>query len=421
MSVQSNTSQVDEALRLLKKINRNNITQGLSHQARVFYLRAKAPFEIFAKRFKTEKNDICIIGTEREIMLTVSLGVIALNEEKYIGNLLQDIINQNYPHKQMEIILVDGKSKDGTKQIMNQFRKDNKKNFMDIKVLDNPKKTQPCGWNVALEAYCCDVFIKVDAHGSIPYDFVSKCVAALNEGEDIVGGQRPCILDNSAPFSETLLLAENSMFGSSIAPYRHNSGKTYVKSMFHAAYKREVFDKVGKYNENLVRTEDNEIHYRMRQAGYKFAFYPDIISYQHVRNRLGKMLKQKFSNGYWIGLTSGVCPKCLSIYHFVPCAFVTAIIASITGLFITSKAKLSKVKNIIGKLTKLMWGLYVGLAFVMSASSIYQAKEKRNATNLLLPIIFFLLHFSYGIGTIIGFIKMPKWVKGLDKIKNGRN
>ena len=137
-------------IRIAKKVNRNNITQGLSHEAKVFYLSAKALFKIFAEWLKTEENDICIIGTEREIMLTVSLGVIAFNEEKYIGNLLKDIINQDYPHKQMEIILVDSKSKDSTRQIMNQFRKDNKENFIDIKVLDNPKKTQPCGWNVAL-------------------------------------------------------------------------------------------------------------------------------------------------------------------------------------------------------------------------------------------------------------------------------
>ena len=157
----------------------------------------------------------------------------------------------------------------------------------------------------------------------------------------------------------------------------------------------------------------------MRQAGYKFAFYPDIISYQHVRNRLGKMLKQKFSNGYWIGLTLGVCPKCLSLYHFVPFAFVMASFSLIIGLFITGKAKLMRLKNVICKLTKLMWSLYGGLALAMSATSIYKAKEKRNRTNFLLPIIFLLLHFSYGIGTVVGLIKMPKWVKGLNK--NGRN
>jgi len=383
---------------------------------------------------------------EREIMFTVSLCVIAFNEENYIGHLLEDIINQDYPHNLMEIVLVDGESKDSTRQIMVQFRKNYREDFIDIKVLNNPKRTQPCGWNEALAAYSCEIFIKIDAHGSIPNDFVSKCVAALDEGENIVGGQRPCILDAATPFSETLLLAENSMFGSSIAPYRNNPGKTYVKSMFHAAYKREVFDKVGKYNEKLVRTEDNEIHYRMRQAGYQFAFCPEIISYQHVRNSLGKMLKQKFSNGYWIGLTTGVCPKCLSVYHFVPFAFVTAAFFSAVGLFITGKIKrysdkmlkvqqmkrlaqrfwgsLSKLsgllKGFIGKATRLMWGLYGGLSALMTITAVYKAGEKRNKTNFLLPIIFLLLHFSYGIGTVIGLIKMPKWVKGFNK-DNGRN
>ena len=118
------------------------------------------------------------------------------------------------------------------------------------------------------------------------------------------------------------------MFGSSIASYRNNPGKTYVKSLFHAAYRREVFEKVGFFNEELVRTEDNEIHYRMRKAGYKLCFDPDIISYQYTRSSLKAMLKQKYANGYWIGKTSKVCPKCLSIYHFVPFAFVSAIIAS---------------------------------------------------------------------------------------------
>ncbi len=85
------------------------------------------------------------------------------------------------------------------------------------------------------------------------------------------------------------------------------------------------------FNENLARTEDNEIHYRMREAGFKLCFDPDIISYQHIRSSLPKMLKQKYSNGLWIGKTAKICPQCLSLYHFVPFAFVSAIIMSVIG------------------------------------------------------------------------------------------
>ncbi|MBI6013302.1 glycosyltransferase family 2 protein, partial [Clostridium perfringens] len=134
-------------------------------------------------------------------------------------------------------------------------------------------------------------------------------------GEKICGGYRENIILNKNHWKETLLLAEKSIFGSSIAPYRRNIGKRYVSSIFHGAYSREVFENTGLFNENLARTEDNEMNYRIRKNGYKICFNPNIKSYQYTRNDLLKMLKQKFLNGYWIGLTLGICPKCISIYH----------------------------------------------------------------------------------------------------------
>ena len=221
------------------------------------------------------------------------------------------------------------------------------------------------------------------------------------------------------------MLAESSMFGSSIAAYRNNPGKTYVKSLFHAAYRREVFEKVGFFNEELARTEDNEIHYRMRKAGYKLCFDPDIISYQYTRSSLSSMLKQKYANGFWIGKTSKVCPGCLSIYHFVPFAFVSAIMASalsLTGLKVADDVRIrlsrsgtkkngresiwlpGKIKNIITTLTVVMWVLYGTLACTMAAVSSVKAGEKRNITNILLPVLFLMLHVSYGAGTIVGLM-----------------
>lgn len=247
--------------------------------------------------------------------MLITMCVIAYNEEQNINGILECIKNQDYDHNNMEVVLVDGASTDNTRALMCEFALDNKDEFRRVVVLDNPKKTLPSGWNFALREYKGDAIIKVDAHAVIPEDFVSKNVRVLETGEYICGGQRPNIIDKPTPFKETLLLAESSMFGSSIASYRNNPGKTYVKSLFHAAYRREVFEKVGFFNEELVRTEDNEIHYRMRKAGYKLCFDPDIISYQYTRSSLKAMLKQKYANGYWIGKTSKVCPKCLSIYH----------------------------------------------------------------------------------------------------------
>ncbi len=334
--------------------------------------------------------------------MLVSLCVIALNEQGWVENLLSDILLQSYDKKQIEVLLIDGGSTDDTKQIFEAFAACHQEEFYGIRVLDNPKKTQPCGWNVAIDNYSTDVMIRVDAHGRIPEDFVANNVAVLESGEDICGGYRPTINRDGSKWQETLLLAENSMFGSSIAPYRRGSQRTYVKSLFHGAYRRAVFDKVGHFNEKLCRTEDNEMHYRMRQAGYRFCYDATITSNQYIRSSLRKMLRQKYSNGYWIGVTSKVCPKCLSLYHFVPFAFVVAIILTALGCLIFRAGW-------IYFLTALMWGLYGLAAVIMSIAGVCSAqKEKRSAYCLLLPVLFLLLHVSYGAGTLTGLFKNTK-------------
>lgn len=327
--------------------------------------------------------------------MLVSFCVVAYNEEDHLPSLFDDICSQTYPHSLMEIVLVNSMSTDGTRKLMENFREENK-DFMDVVVIDNHKKKQAPGWNTAISASSGDVIIRIDAHTSIPKDFVQKNVECIKSGEKVSGGQRPNIIDGDTPWRQTLLLAESSMFGSSVAPYRRSTGKSYVKSMFHAAYKREVFEKVGGFNEILGRTEDNEIHYRIRKAGYKLCFNPNIVSYQYTRNSLKKMIKQKYLNGYWIGLTVGVCPKCLCLYHFIPFAFIL-------GIIVTSV--------LVGygflQLATLMWSVYWLLAVFMTVISV--RNQNFNLTSILLPVLFFILHISYGIGTLIGLINMPFW------------
>ena len=329
--------------------------------------------------------------------LTVSLCVVAYNEEKYLPNLLNDFVNQDYPLNLIEVVLIDSMSNDNTHKIMNKF-KDSKNNFRNIQILDNPGKKQSCGWNVAIDNYTSDIIIRIDAHSSITKNFVSENVKLHETGEYVTGGPRPCLIENETAWAKTLLMAEESMFGSSIASYRRDSEDDvkYVDSLFHGAYRREVFEKVGHFNEELGRTEDNEIHYRIRQAGYKICFSPKVKSYQYARSTLKKMLKQKYGNGYWVALTLKACPKCLSIFHFVPLAFVAAIV--ITTIMAINGFSL---------LAKLILGAYILVAILMSIMAVLH--EKKSLYQLLLPFIFFLLHLSYGIGSLVGIIKLPFW------------
>ena len=141
--------------------------------------------------------------------------------------------------------------------------------------------------------------------------------------------------------------------------------------------------------------------YRMRKAGYKLCYSPDIVFYQQTRSTLPKMLKQKFLNGYWIGKTLGISPNCFSLFHFVPFAFVVGIIITSILCFLN-----------LPFLANLMWFTYLLLLFVIT---VIETVKKPKLTNLFLPIIFLLLHLSYGIGTLVGIIELPFWLIKIKK------
>lgn len=321
--------------------------------------------------------------------MIASIAIVAYNEEDYINKILNDVFNQDYPKEHTEVLLIDSLSTDNTRALMQQFKDKHENEYFGIQLLDNQGKIQSCGWNVAIQNFKGNVLFRIDAHAKIPIDFVSKNMELQQKGEFVTGGPRFTIVDKDTKWANFLLAAENSMFGSSIASYRRSTEPSYVKSLFHGAYKRCVLDDVGLFNVNLGRTEDNEFHYRVRKSGYRICYSPEIYSFQYVRNTLLKMLKQKFANGYWIGRTFWICPRCLEKYHFVPLLFVI-------GILLTS------IMAMVGmpELGLLMWFLYTSLALLMMVLSIY--KNKNNLFLMFLPAVFLILHLSYGIGTVKG-------------------
>ncbi len=323
----------------------------------------------------------------------VSLCTIAYNEQEYIGDLLNDFLSQSYPKEKTEIVLVDSASTDGTKAVFERFQEEHQHEFYNIVVAENPKKIQAAGWNKVISVSTGDIIFRIDAHARIPENFVENNVRHHLDGEMVTGGIRPNIIDDETPWKRTLLMAESSLFGSSIADFRRSSEKKHVKSVFHAAYRREVFEKAGLFNENLGRTEDNEMSLRIRDAGYQICLCPDIISYQHTRNSLKKMLRQKYGNGYWVGRTLAVQPRCVSLYHFAPFAFVCGLFLSLLLTFLSPL------------IPALFLGLYFLVSIIMSVAAICAEKEK-HLVFCVLPGLFFLLHICYGAGTFAGLFSL---------------
>jgi cellulose synthase/poly-beta-1,6-N-acetylglucosamine synthase-like glycosyltransferase len=337
----------------------------------------------------------------------VSLVVIAYNEEQTIAGLLGDIAAQDYPHDKVELLFVDSASTDGTKKLFEEFARE-EDSFANIRMLDNPARFLPQGCNVALGAYAGDVFVRVDAHARIPADFIRRNVEVLESGEFACGGVRPTVLQKPTPWGEALLLAENSAFGSSPAAYRRGQERSVVDSVFHGAYRREVFDTVGRYDERLLRTEDNDMSYRIRRAGFHFVLDPAVRSEQFVRSSLRRMVRQKEANGYWIGRMAYIQPGAISLFHLVPLVFVLALLASLAmGLL------LSWLPFII------LLALYLVADLGMALRAILQASG-RSIALLVLPLVFPLIHISYGIGTFRGLIVGLFSEKGAPHSKKGQ-
>ena len=320
--------------------------------------------------------------------MKVSIIITARNEEKYLPMLFKDILNQTYPLQNIEVVLMDSNSKDNTRTLMEEFKTNNE--GLSVQIVTNERQIQAAGFNEGVKHATGDVVLKIDAHSRIPADFVQKNVNEIIAGAYVCGGNRPTVVDSDDDFSKTLHIVEESALGSSIANYRKSNTKRKVNSIFHGMYRKEVFEKVGLADERLLRTEDNEFHYRVRKSGYDIIFNPEIESYQYIRPTFIKMIQQKFANGYWIGLTSHICRDCLSLFHFGPGVFV----ATLLVLMMLTPISFAPLLTV--------FGLY--LLAVLGLSILEISKQKFNPTLLLIPFIMMAVHFAYGIGTIKGWI-----------------
>ncbi|MDR0501400.1 MAG: glycosyltransferase [Coriobacteriales bacterium] len=379
---------------------------------------------------------------ELSTISTISLVVVAHNEAGCLPLLLKDIAAQDYPHELIELLLIDSASSDETHAIMLAFKNSvcdcissgdtKRQGFLDIKIISNPRKSLASGCNIALNAYSCEAFVRIDAHARIPKDFISSCISVLNGSNSnnvkqqyCCGGPRPTVLQQPTPWREVLLLAEESAFGSSPAKYRQEGTslkQTYVNSVFHGCYRREVFANVGNYNERLLRTEDNDMSWRIRSFGYKICYDPSIRSQQYVRASLRSMLRQKSANGFWIGRTLGISPHCISLMHLVPMFFVLALLIGSVLFFSISALPLA-----------VLFFAYFLAAVVMSCRACLTMQKvgaqevgkqkvdaqevgkqkvgaQKNLRVFALPLIFFLIHVSYGVSTLIGIASLVKLI-----------
>ena len=328
-------------------------------------------------------------------MITIILPV--RNEAKYIRAALDAVLTQTFPQDEIEILVADGMSTDGTREIIKEFQQ----SHPQIKLLDNPGKIVPIGMNIALRQARGDIIIRVDGHCLIAPDYVSNCVKHLiEEGVDGVGGSMETI--GETPLSETIAIAMSSKFGVGNSAFRTTKGITrLVDSIPFPAYTKAIVQKAGFYDEELVRNQDDEYNYRIRELGGKLLLAEDVTSQYFSRGTLRNLWKQYYQYGYYKVRVLQKHPRQMSIRQFIPAAFICSLFASI----------------ILTLFTPWGWVLLSSITVFYIASnllaSVINAVKKGGKHFMILPLAYVIIHLSYGTGFLTGLFKF--WNRWNDK------
>jgi succinoglycan biosynthesis protein ExoA len=257
-------------------------------------------------------------------MPDVSIIIPCYNEEKTIVFLLQSLLEQTYAVEAMEVIIADGLSKDNTRAVIKQFSDEHGE--LTLRVVDNVKRNIPSALNVALACATGEYIIRLDAHSIPARDYVERCVADLKAGKgDNVGGVWDIRPSNDEWKAKCIALAASHRLGVGDALYRYTSEAAEVDTVPFGAFKKELFERVGVFDESLLTNEDYEFNTRIRKLGGKIWLNPAIRSVYFSRSDFSSLAKQYWRYGFWKWQMLKSNPATLRWRQALPPLFVLSI------------------------------------------------------------------------------------------------
>lgn len=322
--------------------------------------------------------------------LSFSIVIPCYNEKHYIKNCINSIFKQKYPQNLIEIIIVDGFSNDGTRQIIQDLMISN----TNIKLLDNKFRKTPQALNIGIKNSTKELVVILGAHAELDENFIAlNNKFQLEKNVKVTGGTQTNLGKN---FTQKLIgITMQLPFAMASAKYRWSNKEQYVDTVVYAAYRRELFDELGFFEENFTISEDAEFNWRVRQKGYKIFYSPEIKSYYYPRESVASFVKQIFRYGI---LRVNVLKKhfdSLKLFHIIPPIFVIVLFTLIV-LTILNPQKFSWLI------------LFLVFYFLINIlSSVSKIKSKNIAYYFIVPFLIFLMHLSWGTGFLIGLF-LPK-------------
>lgn len=323
----------------------------------------------------------------------VSVIIPCRNEAKFIAKCLDSIISNDYPKDNLEILVVDGQSEDGARDIVNGYSL----KFPYIKLLDNPEKYTPFALNIGIKEAKGDIIVRIDSHADYAKDYIAKCVDYLDKYQaDNVGGAIKTVSSENTLMSKSIAICMSSLFGTGNSYFRIGSEKPReVDTVFGGCYKKEVFKKIGLFNEKLKRSQDMEFNMRLKRAGGKIILAPDIVSYYHPKSTFKEFFVHNFTDGEWAILPFKFMKKPLMIRHYIPLIFVLLLLL----LFVA------------GFFSNLFYAGFLSLLSAYVLAVLYfsfrvAGKEKDIKYFFTMPIAFSARHFGYGLGELFGALEL---------------
>jgi len=317
---------------------------------------------------------------------TIAIIIPCRNEEGYIYNCINSILNSNYPKDKYDIYVCDGLSDDRTRTIIDELSLNHK----NVHLIDNIKRTTPYALNL-------DIKIILGAHAEIAHDFLENNTLLLNEHLDAqcVGG----IIDNVYEDRNSMIIgmAMSSSFGVGNAHFRTGNKEGYVDTVAFGAYRSGVFDKVGYFDEDLTRNQDDEFNYRLIKNGMKIYLSSKIKSKYFVRGTFTKLIKQYYQYGYWKVYVNKKHSTITTIRQLIPFLFLSFVF--LLAFQLIDCFFMGLISPFINTISVIILALYFILGFYFAFK-----KTGINKDVFLVFYTFLLLHLGYGYGYFSGLI-----------------
>lgn len=320
----------------------------------------------------------------------VSVVIPIKNEERYLPRFIECIENQTYEPSRMEVIFADGGSTDATVEMIHSFMEKSKRT---VRFVLSEKQNAPSGVNAGIKAACGEIILRMDAHTIYDSKYVAYNVRYLTEGYgDNVGC--PIMTCGIGIVGQAIAYVLSSKFGVGNSNFRVSKEGGYVDTVPFGCFYKTLIDKIGYFDETLPRAEDNDFNHRIRKSGGKIFMFGEIESTYYSRDSIGKLIQMGYSNGKGIADLFRKDRKAVGLRHLIPFAFFAM---NVVGILVS----ILRVP-VLPLLYLAVMLLYALLDLVFSFKSL---KELSICSALLCIILYPIFHISYGIGTVIGFIR----------------